>query len=71
MWLTLFDPRDEKNQQCGSASREDTDQPRHQLSLIRVFTVLGPEQTAILRLDWVDAKADLSLCLGQIKKNSV
>ena len=67
MWLTLFDPRDGKTSNV-AVHHEDTDQPSHQHSLIRVCTVLGPEHTAILRLDWADAKADLSLCLGQIKK---
>ena len=31
--------RPRENQQCGYASREDLDKPRHQLSLITVFDV--------------------------------
>ena len=59
-----------QNQQCGCAPSEDSDQPGHLPSLIRVFAVrmkkawvLSYPLSAQRRLwsDWVDAQADLSL----------
>ena len=59
-----------QNQQCGCASSEDSDQPGHPPSLIRVFAVrmkktwvLSYPLSAQRRLcsDWVDAQADLNL----------
>ena len=43
--------RDMKNQQCGCASREDSDQPRDQLSLIRVFAVRMQKDCALILMD--------------------
>ena len=60
-----------QNQQCGCAPSEDSDQPGHLPSLIRVFAVrmnkawiLSYPLNAQRRLwsDWADAQADLSLC---------
>ena len=60
-----------QNQQCGCAPSEDSDQPGHPPSLIRVFTVrlmgsLGPKLSLCgqrrLWSDWADAQADQSLC---------
>ena len=58
-----------QNQKCGCAPREDSDQPGHPPSLIRVFAVrmkkawLSYPLSAQRRLwsDWADAQADLSL----------
>ena len=59
-----------QNQQCGCAPSEDSDQPGHPPSLIRVFVVrmkkpwvLSYPLSAQRRLwsDWADAQADLSL----------
>ena len=59
------------NQQNQCAPSEDSDQPRHPASLVRVFAVhsmgsTGPKVSSCgqrrLRSDWVDAEADLSLC---------
>ena len=60
-----------QNQQSDYAPSEDSDQPGHPPSLIRVFTVrmkkagvLSYPLSAQRRLwsDWADAQADLSLC---------
>ena len=60
-----------QNQQNECASSEDSDQPGHPPSLIRVFaarmkkhSVLSYPLSAQRRLwsDWADAQADLSLC---------
>ena len=64
-----------QNQQSGCASSEDSDQPGHPPSLIRVFAVrmkkpwgLSYPLSAQRRLwstlwsDWANAQADLSLC---------
>ena len=60
-----------QNQQNGCAASENSDQPWHPPSLIRVFAVrmkkawaLGYPLSAQWRLwsDWADAQADLSLC---------
>ena len=62
-----------QNQQNGLVSSEDSDQPWHPPRLIRVFDVrmkkpwvLSYQMSAQRRLcsDWVDAQADLSLCLA-------
>ena len=60
-----------QNQQSGCAPREDSDQPRHPPSLIRVFAVRsmgsqGPLEASScgqrrLWSDWADAQVDLSL----------
>ena len=59
-----------QNQQCGCAPSEDSDQPGHPPSLIRVFAVrmkkawvLSYPLSAQRRLwsDWPDAQSDLSL----------
>ena len=59
-----------QNQQCGCAPSEDSDQPEHPPSLIRVFAVRMKKAWALIyplsaqrRLwsDWADAQADLSL----------
>ena len=59
-----------QNQQNGCAPSEDSDQPGHLISLIRVFAVrsvgsLGPKHSScgqrILWSDWADAQAELSL----------
>ena len=64
-----------QKQQCGCASSEDTDQPGHPPSLIRVFAfsikkhwVFSYPLRAQRRLwsDWVDAQADLSLRWAQL-----
>ena len=64
-----FEPRHDKTNKM-SAPSEDSDQPGHLPSLIRVFAVcmkkawiLGYPLSAQRRLwsDWADAKADLSL----------
>ena len=64
-WATTW-----KNQQNACAPSEDSDQPGHQPSLIRVFAVcmkkawiLSYPSSAQRRLwsDWADAQADLSL----------
>ena len=59
-----------QNQQCGCAPSEDSDQPGHLPSLIRVFAVrsmgsygskLSSCRQRRLWSDWADAQADLSL----------
>ena len=59
-----------QNQQCGCAPNEDSDQPGHPPSLIRVFAVRMKKAWVLsyplsaqrrLWLDWADAQADLSL----------
>ena len=69
-WNTFEPPRD-KTKKVGSAPSEDSDQPGHLPSLIRVFTVrmkkawfLSYPLNTQRRLwsDWADAQADLSLC---------
>ena len=59
-----------QSQQCGCASSEDSDQPWHPPSLIRVFAVCMKKAWVLsyplsaqrrLRSDWADAQADLSL----------
>ena len=65
IWATSW-----QNQQCGCAPSEDSDQPGHSPSLIRVFAVrmkkawvLSYPLSAQRRLwsDWANAQADLSL----------
>ena len=65
-----FEPPYQKNKQNDCAPSEDSDQPEHPPSLIRVFAV-RLEKARILRYplstqrrlwsDWADAQADLSL----------
>ena len=64
-WATTW-----QNQQCGCVPNEDSDQPGHPPSLIRVFAVrmkkawvLSYPLSSQWRLwsDWADAQADLSL----------
>ena len=59
-----------QNQQCGCAPSEDSDQPGHPPSLIRVFAVRMKKAWVLsyplsaqrrLWLDWADAQVDLSL----------
>ena len=59
-----------QNQQCGYVPSEDSDQPGHPPSLIRVFAVRKKKAWILsyplnaqrrLRSDWADAQADLSL----------
>ena len=57
-----------QNQQSECAPSEDSDQPGHLPSLIRVFAVCMKKawsRQRRLRSDWADAKADLSLCWVQ------
>ena len=63
-------PHDKTNKMA-CAPRKHSDQPRHQPSLIRVFTVRMKKAWVLsyplsaqrrLWLDWTDAQADLSLC---------
>ena len=65
IWATTW-----QNQQCECAPSEDSDQPGHPPSLIRVFAVRsmgspGPKLSSCgqrrLRSDWADAQAYLSL----------
>ena len=68
-WNTLNEPPHDKTKKMACALSEDSDQPGHPPSLIRVFTVrmkkawvLSYPLSAQRRLwsDWVDAQADLS-----------
>ena len=65
IWATTW-----QNQQCGCAPSEDSDQPRHPPSLIRVFAVRMKKAWVLSYLlstqqrlwsDWADAQADPSL----------
>ena len=65
-WATTW-----QNQQNECAPSEDSDQPRHPPSLIRVFAVRMKNAWVLsyplrtqrrLWSDWADAQADLSLC---------
>ena len=69
-WATTW-----QNQLCGCVPSQDSHQPGHQPSLIRVFAVcmkkawvLSYPMSAQRRLwsDWADAQADLSLCCAHI-----
>ena len=72
-WFDVVEPKwaaTWQNQESECAPSEDSDQPGHQPSLIRVFAVhlmcsYGPKLSScgqrILWSDWVDAHADLSL----------
>ena len=64
-----------QNQQNECAPREDSDQPVHPPSLIRVFSVCsmgswGPKLSSCIQQrlwsDWVDAQADLGLRLAHM-----
>ena len=68
---SIIEPPHDKNNKMTFAPSEDSDQPGHPPSLIRVFTVhmkkawvLSYPVSAQWRLwsDWADALADLSLC---------
>ena len=74
MWLIYELPHD-KNKRMTCASSEDSDQPGHQPSLIRVFAVLskgsqGPKLSSRgqrkLWSDWADAQVDLSIRLAYV-----
>ena len=64
-----FEPSQEKTSKLTCASREDSDQPGHPLSLIRVLAVRMKKAWVLsyplsvqrwLWSDWIDAQADLS-----------
>ena len=59
----IYEPPHDKTNKMVCAPSEDSDQPGHSPSLIRVFAVLSYRLSAQRRLwsDWADAKADLSL----------
>ena len=68
--MTLLEPSHDKTSKLACAPSEDSDEPGHSPSLIRVFAVrfmgsLGTTFTSggqrRLRSDWADAQADLSL----------
>ena len=68
--LKTFEPVYDKTSKMTCAPNEDSDQPGHSPSLVRVFTVCsigkGPSVSSCgqrrLPSDWADAQADLSLC---------
>ena len=74
-WCYLNAPKEKwaatwQNQQCGCAPSEDSDQPGHPPSLIRVFAVRMKKAWVLSYLlsvqrrlwsDWADAQVDLSL----------
>ena len=73
--ILTFEPPHDKTNKMAWAPSEDSDQPGHPPSLIRVFAVrrkkawvLRYALSAYQRLwsDWADAKADLSLCWAHI-----
>ena len=66
----LFEPPHDKTNKMACVPKEDSDQPGHLPSLIRVFTVCMKEAWVLsyplsaqwrLWSDWADAQADLSL----------
>ena len=66
----IFEPRRDKTNKMACAPREDSDQPGHPPSLIRVFAVRMKKDWVLhyplsaqrkLWSDWADAQADLSL----------
>ena len=68
--LIIIEPPHDKNNKMVCAPSEDSDQPGHPPSLIRVFAVRMKEAWVLsyplsaqrrLRSDWADAQADLSL----------
>ena len=68
---TQFEPPHDKTNKMTCAPSEDSDQPGHPPSLIRVFAVRMKNHWALNYLlsaqwrlwsDWADAQADLSLC---------
>ena len=67
---SIYEPPRDKTNKMTCAPSEDSDQPRHPPSLIRVFAVLSmgswPKLSSCgqqrLWSDWADAQADLSLC---------
>ena len=70
IFLVLFEPPRDKTNKMACAPSEDSNQPGHPPSLIRVFAALGPELSSCgqrrLWSDWADAHADLSLCWAQM-----
>ena len=69
--IQLIQPQHDKNNKINCTPSEDSDQPGHPPSLIRVFAVrmkkvLGSLATHLAHSedwsDWVDAHADLSVC---------
>ena len=73
--ITITDPPHDKTNKVACAPREDSDQPGHPPSLIRVFAVCLKKHWALsyplstlwsLWSDWTDAQADLSLCWARI-----
>ena len=71
----LNEPQHDKTNKMTCVPTEDSDQSRHQPSLIRVFAVRsvgswGPKVSSCrqqrLWSDWVDAQADLSLCWARM-----
>ena len=69
LFKTVYEPRHDKTNKMACAPSEDSDQPGHLPSLIRVFAVhmkkpwvLNYQSSAQRRLwsDWADAQADLS-----------
>ena len=68
---TLSEPPHDKTNKMACVPSEDSDQPGHPPSLIRVFAVCMKKAWVLsyplstqwrLWSDWVDAQADLSLC---------
>ena len=71
--IYLYEPQHDKTNKMTWAPSEDSDQPGHPPGLIRAFTVhsknsQGPKVSSCgqrrLWSDWVDAQANLSLCLA-------
>ena len=70
-WLSLkFEPAHGKTYKMACAPSEDSDQPGHPPSLIRIFAVQMKKALVLsyplsaqgnLSSDWMDAQADLSL----------
>ena len=69
--ISIYEPPHDKTIKVACAPSEDSDQPGHPPSLIRVFTVRLKKQWALsyplraqrrLWSDWADAQADLNLC---------
>ena len=67
-----YEPPHDKTNKMACAPSEDSDQPGHPPSLIRVLAVrmkkawvLSYPLSAQRRSDWVDAQADVSLCWAQ------
>ena len=77
LWVSLsFEPPRDKTNKLTCAPSEDSDQPGHPPSLIRVFAVRsmgskGPKLSSCgqrrLWSDWADAQADLSPCWAHMQ----